>query len=69
MDSLVFFLGALALIGFSFLLVWNTSPYADCSSGVYEKKRARRLVGRIVLFMGMLALGISVLSEYYATNP
>jgi hypothetical protein len=69
MNTIMFYLGALALFGLSTVLIGETSPYSRSVGPTFERKRKRRLVGQIVLVMATLSLGIGVLAQFVSSNP
>ncbi len=58
----IFYLVALLLVVVGSALVWDTEPYTDAGGSAYERKRARRQVGNMVLIMSTFALVIALLS-------
>jgi hypothetical protein len=62
MDLNAFYLVALVLFTIGGLMVRNTAPYVEAGCGAYERKRARRLIGQIVLVTAVFSLGIAVIS-------
>ena len=69
MNAMMYYLGSLALCGLSFILFKGTSPFAPIGSSIYEKRRTRRLVAKIILVIATFALGIGVLAQFSSSNP
>jgi hypothetical protein len=69
MNTMAFYLGALALGGFSVILIRSASPYSLSGCSVYERKRNRRLIGVILLVVATLFLGIGGLAQFVSSNP
>jgi len=66
MNTMVYYLGSLALFGFSSVLFRGTSPFLPIDCSTYERRRARRVVGVILLIGGALVLGIGLLAQFFS---
>ena len=68
MNPIVFYLGAGALTGLSVKLFKETSPYSRTGGSEYEKRRSRRLAGKLLLVAAAFSLGIGLLAQLSASN-
>ena len=73
MNTMVFYLGALALCGLSVILIREASPYSlsTGSSGTSMEERIsrRRLAGRILLGVAALSAGMGILVQCFYGTP
>jgi len=69
MNSLVFFGGAIVSLSASLLLRKNTEPHCDCGAEAYAWRRARRVVGTVLLVVAGIACMIGVLALMVSAGP
>ena len=69
MNSVIFYLGALALFGLFTIFNKKTSPWSRSGGIKYVKKRKRKLIGKILLIIATLSLGLGVLTQFFSSNP
>ena len=62
MSTYAFYLITLVLLAIGAALMWDTDPYTLGGGDTYQKKRARRLVGEMLLGTAALSLGIALIS-------
>ena len=67
MNTMILYLGAVTLCGFSAILIRETSPYSLSMGCIGERVSKRRFAGRILLFIAALFAGIGVLAQFLSS--
>jgi hypothetical protein len=67
-NPIVFYVGAGCLCVLGVLCIYNTAPYSSEGGGAYERIRARRVLGLILLIAAVLLLWLAVSSQFFSTN-
>jgi hypothetical protein len=67
MNYIAFYIGSGVLVGISIMLCHETSPFSDGGCSSYEKKRMRRLIGRVLLIAAVFCLCLGGLTQWIST--
>jgi len=68
MTPMMFYLGALGLFGLGSLFIRNTAPYRSSGGGEYERRRKRRLMGKILMGAATLPVAMGMMSQFVSRN-
>ena len=63
MNTMLFYLGAVTLCGFSAILIRETSPFSFPMGRMGENVSKRKFAGRILLIVAALFAGMGVLAQ------
>lgn len=69
MNATTFYLGSVALIGFSSILFRGTSPFTRIDCYTYARRRTRKRVAKILLLIAAFCLGMGMLSQIASNWP
>ena len=68
MNVMAFYLGALGLVGLAAILIRKTSAHTRAGGAQYERRRARRFMGQILLVPAAFLLGLAVFTQISSSH-
>jgi hypothetical protein len=63
MDTIVFYICAVAFCGLGWFCMKNTSPYTRAGGAKFEKRGKRRLLGQLLLVIAGLCLTVAIITQ------
>jgi len=66
MNAIGLYLGGLGLFCLAALLIRNTDPHLTKGGSHYEVRKQRRLVGNVLIVVGLFLVGLGVLTQFFS---